>query len=147
MHVLLSDLPARLDAVFLGAIAERELGELPLEIHVTPDGAVLGDDQELLIVGPAQSANLGDLVPANAPNELASGAVNLNAGLGDLSCPVGRDLGLVAAERCAASRRLVSCCRESPLSALAPAPDLPAPHPTLLRLVPMAPEYGAPATA
>lgn len=47
---------------FLSYFAERELGELPLEVIVASHSAVSGDYNQLLVLGPSQTLD-GAFVP------------------------------------------------------------------------------------
>jgi hypothetical protein len=54
------------EKAFVGGLssyfAERELGELPLEVIVASHSAVSGDDNQLLVLGPSQTLD-GAFVP------------------------------------------------------------------------------------
>lgn len=96
-------LPARVDAVVVRAIPERELGEFALDI-VHPDVAVGRYHQELFILGPPQTLD-GASVPQNAAQLLAGIAVDVDAGLGGRVGAVGLYLVLVPIESLQGSER------------------------------------------
>jgi hypothetical protein len=62
------------------------LSEVSLEIIVTPHCTITSDNEELLILGPAEALN-GSLIPVNAANQFARTAVDVDAGLGGLAAP------------------------------------------------------------
>lgn len=93
-----SSSPARLDANFLGMVAQRELGKVALEIVVASHNAVFGDNKEFLILGPAQTPD-GSVFPWNGLDGLPGATVDVYAGLGRLAGTVRQCLGLIAVER------------------------------------------------
>ncbi len=71
---------AGFDAILLGAVAERELRKVALQVVIAIYGPVRRDNQKLLVLGPTHAPD-GTLVPVNSAYGFASSAVYVDARL------------------------------------------------------------------
>lgn len=91
--------PARHNAVHVGVVAQREGDKVALEAVIAARRAVGRDDEQLLVVGPAQALD-GALVPGNGAHQLARAAVHVDGRLGHAGPAVRVQLVLVTIDGC-----------------------------------------------
>lgn len=76
-----------MNAILLGLATQGELGKIALQAVVAADSTVVANDEEALILGPAQALD-GVLIPGDGLQRLTSAAVDIYSGLGGLAMAI-----------------------------------------------------------